>query len=204
MSSSETPPSPSQPPVSAFKAKWAYIQELARALRSPDPGTRRMAWFLWLSILGAVIVLCISIVHLKRALGPDRIGHLTPAEAEKIRLEMEKHKGAEESKTAVYNLGAFGVALKDVPKSKPLRGVVNMAELVIVVECDSKATCDHVETYQVQARDIVTAVLEPQDREDLMSLDGKERLKSTIADRLNAWLEHGQIRKVFFSSFVID
>jgi flagellar basal body-associated protein FliL len=114
-------------------------------------------------------------------------------------------KQAEEAKrrNTTLNLGDFIVELKFAPGEVRPRGVMNMAELQIVIECDVKETCVYIDTNLVQVRNELTNVFVAIDREEVMSLEGKKRLKKILMERLNMWLPKGRVQSLFFAKFVV-
>src|SRR6185312_11573456 len=108
-------------------------------------------------------------------------------------------------KFSVQSLGSFTVEIK-TPKEETHRaaGVMNLADLEIVVECDVKSTCDFVEGRTAQIRNLVTDVLVPMEREDLLSKSGKAALKKKIIEKINSWLPAGKIENLYFDKLVVN
>ena len=189
--------------VDVLRNPFAFLGQVMASVRSPDPQTRRMAWLYLLAQAGIVAILVLGVIQLAHkqqvAFKEDQ-----QSQSEAFAHMADRQKRSADARQTNLRLGSFGVALNDVPGSKRLPGVVNMAELEVVVQCDEKSTCEFLEENMVRAKDVIAQILIPMDREDLLSMDGKDRLKGTISDNLNHWLKHGKVKKVFFSRVVID
>ena len=101
------------------------------------------------------------------------------------------------------HIGDFMVELKPPAEQKRRRGVMNMAEVSIVVECDARQTCAFIRSREAKARDEITNVLTALERDDLMSVDGKRKIKKALIDRLNGWLPTGKIEHLYFQKLII-
>jgi len=188
----------------AFKAGWRTFRELLLALKSADAPTRRAAVLFHLGILGVLAVLFLSILHLKHRLNPVHVQTIEEQQAEILKQILEKEKMSKEQHAEIFRVGSFGMQMKDVAGSKPLPGVVGMAELEIQVQCDTKETCQYLAENVIPLKDLVAPMLNPMDRDVLMSVEGKEKLKLTLQDKMNRWLPKGHIEKVFLSRLLID
>ncbi len=113
---------------------------------------------------------------------------------------------AEEAKRkyTIQNIGEFTVELRKAEGDLKVPGVINLAEVELVVECDSKQTCVYVEEHLAQARNQVTNVFVALDREALLSREGKRKIKKMMVEKLNLWLPHGKIENLFFSKLIIS
>jgi flagellar basal body-associated protein FliL len=193
--------------------KWlrAQLVELFRSLRSPDGPTRRMAFFFFLS-LGALIGLGIVTVERKVRLKHEReaeaLAAREDAELRAHEAELLVKSGEAPSEHAepvrMFSLGQFTIELKPL-EGQPAKGggFTNMAEVEIVVDCDSPETRTYIEDNLVAARGQVTDVFVSMDREELLSREGKRRLKKKIIERLNGWVPRGKVQAVFFSKLVV-
>ncbi|MBI4925818.1 MAG: flagellar basal body-associated FliL family protein [Bdellovibrio sp.] len=104
----------------------------------------------------------------------------------------------------LVELGDFTLELKPLANQKTIKGVLNMAEIELVAECDTKETCSFVETHLLHIRDQLTNVFLAIDREELISKDGKKRIYQTIIDRLNGWLPKGKIQNIYVMKLIVS
>lgn len=81
--------------------------------------------------------------------------------------------------------------------------MTNIAELELVVECDSPDTHTYIEENLVQARNQLTDIFLSMERDDLLSREGKRKLKKRLIERLNGWMPRGKIQNVFFAKLVV-
>lgn len=185
---------------------WKTLGDLFSDLFSPDRPTRRMALGFALSVIGIVAVIVIGgkyFIDLRRQLHAlSDTGEQGKNLGEFIKKQSEEAK----RKFSSQNLGAFTVELKG-PDGKPAKaapGVMNLAEIEIVVDCDEKETCEFIEDRMPVVRNEVTNILTAMDRTELLSKDGKAHLRSRIITRLNMWLPRGHIEALYFNKLVIS
>ena len=185
---------------------WPQLGELLRDLFSPDRRTRRVARYFVLSVLGVAGVLIAGGVHLKE-LRDQMEMQLTNTGDQGRNLGDFIAKQAEEAKRkfSIQSLGTFTIEIK-APDGQTRRppGVMNLADLEMAVQCDSKPTCDFVEDRMSQIRNLVTDVFVPMDREELLSREGKHRLKKQIMDKINDWLPRGKIQDLYIDKLIIS
>ena len=107
-------------------------------------------------------------------------------------------------KNTTLGLGDFVIDLKRKGDEVKAPGVNNMASLEIFIECDTRETCEYIEGSSVQARSQVSNALIQIDREELLSKDGKRKIKKAIIDRLNTWLPKGRIENLYVTKLVVS
>ncbi len=209
------------------KASFGYrLSLMIRGLSSRDRITRRYARIYWLSILGVLVSSVWGYQRVQRIMADrDAARELAALIAEAPEMPIEawaKFEGIEgarrrmlelrdkardrDIKDRTYSLGEFTLELAPVPGAQPYRGVLQQAELEIMVECDSVPTCAYIAKYLPVVRNQVTNVLTPLDRREIMTRDGKRRLKKAVIDRLNAWIgtaQGGAIRQVHFTKLLL-
>ena len=147
-------------------------------------------------ILGAVAVLIIGIglgwaVSLLTAASDPAADD--PAAAEK---SDDGEQGTQEVGTAMTNLGNFTVNLRDSAGGRVL-------QMEIQVESDKESVVK-VEERMPQLRDSVILLASDYSYTELEGIDGKFRLKDDIHARVNAVLEPIQVRRVYFTEFVVQ
>lgn len=127
------------------------------------------------------------------------VEEVAPSQAENLNALFTKQSTEAKALTSKYGLGNFIVELVSVKGQERVPGMVNMAEIEIWVECDSKRTCDFIKDNVFKVRDQVTQVLQAVDREDVLTFMGKRRIKKTIRRKLNLWLTDGHIKEIYFT-----
>jgi flagellar basal body-associated protein FliL len=186
-----------------FTGASTQIKEIGRGLQSPDRATRRMSLLFFVSLTGAVALVGFAVHQvgwkslLTRKSGPDaagkNIGEFIGKQADEARRVMS---------TAL--LGQFTLELKPVPGQERVHGVMNMAEVELVVECDNPESCGYVLSNLTQVRNQVTNVFVEIEREDLLSKEGKRKIKRALMEKLNRWLPKGRIENLYFSKVVVS
>jgi flagellar basal body-associated protein FliL len=183
------------------------VVEIFHGLRSPDRPTRRMSLLFFLCFLGVFAVFGAAI-HRYLKIREIRIELARSARvdegAEHFGEFVRKQAAEAKHKSSLMGLGQFTVELKPVPNQKVVPGVVNMAEVELVIECDSKETREYIEDNLAQARNQVTDVLFLLDREAVLTREGKRKLRKTLIEKLNLWLPKGKVEELYFSKLVVS
>jgi flagellar basal body-associated protein FliL len=181
---------------------WKDLPHLFTGLWSPDAPTRKMTLIFFLSLVGAIGVSGIAIQrtwHIKKQL---RL--LEEQKKARILQELaEKEDEEKRRKDSVLSLGSFTLELKAVGSQTYGVGAINMAELEMVLFCDQVDTKEYLEQHKIQARNQMTNLLVAIDREELLSQDGKKRLKTSILKKLNSWLPRGKVEDLYFSKLIL-
>ena len=185
----------------SFKARLKKVTDaisgvfgpMFSGLVSPDLGTRRMSRIFLISCCVAAGSMWAYFFYKPPAPPLERV--LDPLEAEKI-LEREQEKAKKHN--SILNVGVYNIELKPIEGKSSAPGILNTAEIEIIVECDSRETCDTMEEQLAVVRDQVSASFAATDREELMSPLGKQAIKAEVRKRLNVWLKKGEIRNVYF------
>ena len=181
-----------------------FIWEMGASLRSPDRPTRRMASAFFLSCAGLVGVLTFGWVELQRS-GFD-LGFKGGEEMDQAKgLEkfFSRQRDAALLRVVTLKIGKFKIELLPAPGQEKMLGVVNMAEVEIVLECDQKETCKYMEDNLPKVRDQIASILTAVERNEILSPEGKKRLKRGILRKVNLWLPIGKVRNLFFTNLVV-
>jgi len=177
------------------------IKQAFLSIKSKDYKTRRMGYLFYFLFVCFVLTLIFGPTVFKSGDSDSPNKHILDRKAE---AEHEKEEELDPVKRVTYRLGSFTVSLHDPAGANPLPGVVNMAELEIILTCDVQNTCDFIEHNEVQFRDAVTPLFGPFDRDELMTTSGKEKVKKLILEKINSMLSEGRVVEIFFPHFIID
>lgn len=189
----------------------ANLMEVSYSAKSEEKEERVMARVavsgtalaLFLVILGIVYMIAV-----KDRMHPDDI-----AENERQRIYIEQQEAMAKQKKTVITLGVFQLEIKrakgEIPEvADPGARLVLppqlMAEFELVAECAMPEACSFLERNGDLMRSEVNAVLLPVDREEVTTRDGRDKIKKTITQRLNALVPVGQIEGVYFSTFMVN
>ncbi|MDR1545268.1 MAG: flagellar basal body-associated FliL family protein [Deltaproteobacteria bacterium] len=77
-------------------------------------------------------------------------------------------------------------------------------KVTLGMEVDNQAAEDELNQLMPDIQDNILMLLSSQSAEDVMSVDGKERLKSQILNRTNALMTKSKVRKVKYSEFIVQ
>ncbi|MGK5084070.1 flagellar basal body-associated FliL family protein [Bdellovibrionota bacterium FG-1] len=197
----------------------AQTKEVFRGIRSADRPTRKMS-YLFLASLGGLVVVSILTVHrgwLSQANNSqDRVAQVEVLEKPKKTTHGKAEgKGRKDAHGGVGNsgdndkplltmlpLGDFTVELKPLQGRRVKTLQANLADVGIVLECDSNTTYVYLEQRVPQIRNQLTDVFLMIERDELLTREGKQRLKGRLLDQLNTWLPKGKIRNIFFSKLL--
>ena len=222
--SAPTEPSPAQSTAPAAGATGLKLisqsaLEVARAVRSPDGPTRTMAFVFWLSLVGMAVTAVGAFRFLTSR--PETVAYAPGAEAVKgaeheAKVPAEnsgEHGGGGEheakgepgkKRSKLADLGEFSVELKPAEVGHAQFDTLNVAQIDLIVECDSEETCEYFGENVVQVRSQLTGILVATPRDQLLSMDGKRRVKNLIKDNLNSWIPKGKVINVYFAKLIVS
>ena len=186
--------------VGKVKINSAY---LVTSVVHRDRLTRFSTWMFWLSLVGLGVVGTVGLNSFRDLLkkrGPNAQELAAKAFLERTQRREEIDRVLERS----YEIGGFSIQLVEPKGAKIPAGLMNIVELEVVVESDSPDTKRSLELRPQKAKDQVTRALTPLDRDDLLTGEGKKRLKHAIMDQLNGWLTQGHVTNVFFQKILIE
>lgn len=111
-------------------------------------------------------------------------------------LPEEMKKREELGPTA--KIGDFTVNLAD-------EGVVrHFVRTGVVLEVTNQQTLLELGQRDPQIKDAIISVLSSKTTVDIRTPEGKEALRREIADRINAFLNNGRVKRVYFTDFVFQ
>jgi flagellar basal body-associated protein FliL len=171
---------------------------LAGGLFAKDWRTRWWTLAFYLSCTGVGLVLYWG--HLK--LHPVTIDDKSE-QAARIGQFFEKQKAGAERREATLELGSFTIELKPLEGAVP-KGVVNLAELSLVASCSSREICSFLEARMELVRDQVSSVFVYTERDELMTPQGKRRIKAQIIRKLNALLPSGTVNEIYITKLLLS
>lgn len=201
------PKKPAQVKLGSFLSKnkkfVTIFLDLFNSLSSFDEPTRRVALLFALSFFGVLGV------SFKMAHRVWKAKHQVWAlEAKRHTKEFEemvrKHADELRQRESIFTIGNFHIELfSSSAEEKVTRKKASLAEVEIVVLCDNQETREFLEARTDQVKNQITNVLTAFEREELLSREGKKRLKGLILKKLNEWLPHGKIQEVYFTKVLL-
>jgi flagellar protein FliL len=163
------------------------MAEKEEALTPPKPrfGTK------WIIIGVAVIVVVaggatFGILKYLRSAG-------TAAAAEKVKKE---------SVESTLNLDPFLVNLADKEATRFVKVTFRLGLSLDEKEVEEKLSKNNV--FLAQTRDAVISLLTSKTSEEVLTPDGKEKLRQEVQTRVNAFLSKGKVMEVYIVDFVVQ
>ena len=216
--STENPQGRNPEPQSFAKA----VAYTAKGLFSKDAPTRRSSALFYLALAGILLTLWFALglfsSNESDPLGDDdvvvseQVDEADEAtQGENLNKFFAKTQQEAQSFYTTLEIGKFTLQLKSEPKlkAKAAAGVLHLGEVEITVECETKAVCQLIEDNILKARDSISESLVVVDQQELMTKEGKTRLKDMIVQALNRWLrtmtesDKKGVRTVYFTKLVI-
>lgn len=174
------------------------LMYLVTSIISPDGPTRRagilfyIASFSTIAIAWTAVKVMTSPKPKEGMQNTEEVGDFLDRQAEFARR-----------KASTIDLGEFTFDVKhraDEPKPK---GVFGLAVITLMAECDAKETCQILESQIPIVRNHVLNALSNIEREELLSRDGKKKVRKAVMDRLNTWLPRGRVDQIYVTKMVV-
>jgi len=177
--------------------------ELASSLFSHDPLTRRVALIFFMSFIGMVSLASFALRNYWEARKEFLIAE-AKIRSEKLKVIIKKEAEEARRKASLLKVGTFLLEMKQIVGQRLSPGQINMAEVELSILCDSAETRGFVESHLIQVRNQLTGVFTALDREELLTREGKRRIKAILIRRINDWLPHGHVEDIYFSKLLIS
>lgn len=142
------------------------------------------------SLKGVLLILVLAMVGFMGYTFLKQSGFLAPKE------DAPKRTRAKEPIIYTFE-GNFLVNLADKDNLRYLKAVISVA-------LSNQKAENELRKKSVEIRDAIIMVLSAQTSEDLATPEGKERLKTLIAERINSMLTEGEVESVYFLDFVMQ
>jgi flagellar basal body-associated protein FliL len=120
---------------------------------------------------------------------------------EEQRLRSQKMSAALKRHLSEINLGKFHIAIQSNEQSQ--FEIKNMGQIEITLLCNNEDLRNWIDQHKAIMQDQIYKILDIVTREDLMTAEGKKRLKNTLIKQLNEFLPFGIIHDIYFSNLVI-
>jgi hypothetical protein len=188
-----------------FKGTIGTMFEVLMGIFSKDRPTRQMSLLFLFFLLGTVSVSVVAVKHYieYQELREKLLSMAREQEAKNLGEFLRKQSDEAKHRFSTIVLGTFNIDVKPAPDETGGHRSSNMAEVEIVLLCDHRETRYYIEENIASAKNQVTNVLLPQTRDELMSREGKRRLKKMIIEKINMWLPKGKIEDLYFNKFII-
>jgi flagellar basal body-associated protein FliL len=177
------------------------LAQLFLGVVSADPPTRKMAFLFLLSLIGLTVTLVIAFERYQDHARNNK------ALLAQIREEKKKQQTLNEGleyKNRLIDAGSFQIELKPLTTEQTYTTLLNLATVDVILLCDSPATGAFIKSQQPRIRNSLINIFSPMDREELLSIQGKKKLKLLMMRKINEWLPEGKIEEVFFSKLILN
>ncbi|MBU1139263.1 MAG: flagellar basal body-associated FliL family protein [Proteobacteria bacterium] len=74
----------------------------------------------------------------------------------------------------------------------------------LTIELNKAEALDEVNKRMPQIRDAILLLVGNKTYEELHDLQGKKQLKAELVSKINSFLQHGKIRAIYFTDFVVQ
>jgi len=163
----------------------------AQPTQSAPRNTQKLLGFIFaglnIAVLGAGVYLVYS----------STLGVSTPVTTEKdAKIEVKKFEESLRGDPVLYTMEPFNTVLDGVPR--------RMVRMQVNLEMLDQEGFEEVINKNAQARDSINRILNSKSFGDVESVQGKLGLKNQIIGDLNAFLDKGVVKNVYFSEFVVQ
>lgn len=112
------------------------------------------------------------------------------------KVEMEKFQESLRGDPVVYTMPTFNTNLDGVPR--------RLVRMEVNLEMLDEEGFEEVITKAPQAQDSINRILNGKTFNDIETVQGKLHLKNQIIGELNAFLDKGVVKNIYFSQFVVQ
>lgn len=167
---------------------------------APEPSAssgQKPTLFIILSIVNMLIVAAVgALLYMGKKKEAERpsIDHVIEGEAKKQHEEAGKE---EEFIGQIIPMETFLVNLSGTRGSKLVR--INME-----LEVSGPEVQEEIDKRKPQIRDIIIIMLSSKTFAQVSTREGKEQLRNEIRDTVNPFLTKGQIKRVYFTEFILN
>lgn len=204
-------------PILERKPAEKPVLEILKGLKSTDDNYRLMSYLFFASLVGVVVALLFIV---QTFLGPRPEVHGSHSTKETAQHETKDAHEAADSHAAKdahgkplpiesdsLSLGVFNFDL-NFSQAEKNQSYMKGAELEVTVMCDKGHTCTVLKEALPAVRDKISGLFYRLDKNDLMSKDGKARLRKRIVDAINqmitdSGMTEGKVVDAFFPHLVL-
>lgn len=181
-------------------------KDLLGAYKSDDRKTRQMAVFFFITVIGVLWLTQYTIKYFDYARHSRVVQMAHLSEKQKDLKEFLKKQALEFRNTLSYaDMGSFQVQMtRHTDSGLPVSGVLNVADMDLIVECDKTETCEFLKKNVERVRNEIAQVISVVDYEELLSTDGKKKIKREIAVRLSRLAGNQKIETIHFTRLILN
>ena len=187
-------------------AVFTAFAEVLKSLRHFDSGTRVAALLFITSLISGAAFGVLVIYRFSSDSGVFwKKAKESPEGSSSIKQLVEKQNSKSHHEATTLNLGVFTFDIDNKEEVRLVRAPTSfhLAEMEIVVQCEQAESCNYLQDHSAQARDRVTIILTHMQRQELLSKEGKVRLRRLLIDSLNQLIPSGRVTELYFSKLLI-
>ncbi len=175
-------------------------EQKAPAEAAPEPSApaaQKPTLFIILSVVNMLIVAAVGALLYtgkKKDAEKPSIDHVIQGEAEK------QHEEAGKEEEYIGQLIPMETFLVNLPGSRGGK----LTRINMELEVSSSEVQDEIDKRKPQIRDIIIILLSSKNFSQVSSREGKEQLRNEIRDTVNPFLTKGQIKRVYFTEFILN
>ncbi len=179
------------------------LLDILSGLFSIDAPTRKMSTVFIFSLIGILSVFYLALDRYWMSKRGE-LRHQSKELGNRFEELVRKRSEEAERRASVMSVGSFTLDLKEDTTQVMGTGIANMAELEIIIYCDGRETRNFIQSHLIEVRDQISHAFIGLSKDDLMSREGKKRIKKTILKILNAWMPHGKVSDLYISKLIIN
>ena len=116
----------------------------------------------------------------------------------KTHISGSEKAGSEQTvQTGIWSMGSLVVNLMDADGERYLKAVIQ-------IEVSNQDCISEMDLLKPKITDSILGLLSSKSYKEIAGFEGKQRLRDEIAMRLNGYLTKGQVRRVYFTEFLIQ
>lgn len=125
------------------------------------------------------------------------IGYKNPSKSnEDLNKELIEFQKSLQNNPIMYTMDQFNTNLEGVPR--------RFVRMQISLEMLDEEGYEEVISLGAEARDSIVKILNTKKFDEVESVQGKLHLKNQITAQINSFLQHGVVKNVYFSDFVVQ
>jgi hypothetical protein len=193
---------------------WEATLNVFRGRKDPDKKTRVVTYFFFFFFLLSFLLAGANLYYWIKIKPSLKAGHgVSEPGNQKGKGEPKRDAhgniiddGVEVSKKGLptFSLGKFTIEIKVKKGAAPIRGALNVVDITIEIECDVKETCAWIKDNLIPVRSEITSVFVPQDREEIMTREGKRRLLREVLEKINHVIPKGKVENIYVTRMIVS
>ena len=175
------------------------LQKTRKTWREGGPGTRILLILMLLTVtVGIYSLVQLSLKLLARRAALQALMHKGTEKYDKMEEFLKRQAEMKFDAASITSIDRVRI------NSKLDNGKSAYLEIGLFVRCDSPRTAKIVEEIYPKLHDAIITKIQLIEESEITSEEGKDRLKTTMLEAMNAAMPQGKILEVFFSNMIFE